>query len=622
MALSPDGRRLASATQNGSIALWDMEATTPALLASFQRFDSVVTGVAFSPDGRYFASGARKAGVPIVVWDLADAKQPKEVFRLALPNPDEACSFIFSNDSKVLFIGAGAGGQAGNLFAWSFEKERQARVLWTAPAALDSYWVRALDLSKDGNKLALAFGPVAVVIDASSGKELQKLAGHSKEIQAIQLTSNASHCVTASIDRTIRMWSIAESKEIWRNEVPIAPNEGLGISPDNEFAFSSSRGAANDPSLSGLVQYWRMPKTTSIANGKIGNATPINSTVALRNNQENSTKLAPELVWSSPPGKTRWWSACYSPTGNFIAAGEQNPVIQQPQSAPIRVWPLSSDQNGSDSIVLQHPAANSRISSLVFSSDGKLMASAANGSIALWDMEATSPTMLTSFQRFDATVFGMAFSPDGRYFASGSVKTSTPVIVWDIGNPKQPKEAFKLTLPAPDSPCAFDFSNDSKTLFISSGAKNHAGHLFGWTFKTDKVAKLLWTGPAQANAPFPRAINLSPDGNQIAVAHGTQCLVLQSSSGKQVGSFGGHASIVQAIDWTSDGSECYSASYDQTIRRWNVADGKETWRNDSATGRNEGFGVSADGKFGFSSGYDMKDDSLNVVQFWRLRSDK
>ncbi len=331
----------------------------------------------------------------------------------------------------------------------------------------------------------------------------------------------------------------------------------------------------------------------------------------------------PGLVWSSPTGKTRWWSACYSPTGNFIAAGEQNPAIQQPQTAPIRVWPMSSDQNGSDSFVLQHPAANSRISSLAFSSDGKLMASAANGSIALWDMEARSPTLLTAFQRFDGTVFGMAFSPDGRYFASGSTKPSTPVLVWDIGDPKKPKESFKLTLPAPDSPCAFDFSNDSKTLFISSGAKDQAGHLFGWTFKTDKVAKLMWTGPAQANAPFlPRAINLSPDGNQIAIAHGTQCVILQADTGKQVGSFGGHSSIVQAIDWTPDGRECYSASYDQTIRLWNVADGKETWRNNAATGRNEGFGVSSDGKFMFSSGYDMKDDTLNAVQFWRLPSDQ
>jgi serine/threonine protein kinase len=346
--------------------------------------------------------------------------------------------------------------------------------------------------------------------------------------------------------------------------------------------------------------------------------------------QENNTKVTPAqndsqrpgLVWSSLAGKTRWWSACYSPTGNFIAAGEQNPAIQQPQTAPIRVWPLSSDQNGSDSIVLQHPVANSRITSLVFSSDGKLMASAANGSIALWDMESTSPSMITSFQRFDATIFGMAFSPDGRYFASGSVKTSTPVIVWDIADPKKPKEAFKLTLPAPDSPCAFDFSNDSKTLFISSGGKDLDGHLFGWTFKADKVAKLLWTGPAQAKAPYPRAINVSPDGSKIAIAHGTQSIVLQANSGKQIGSFGGHASNVQAIDWTPDGSECYSASYDQTIRRWNVADGKETWRNNVATGLNEGFGVSTDGKFGFSSGYDMKDDTLNVVQFWRLPNDK
>ncbi len=259
MNFSPDGRRLASATLNGSVAIWDMDATTPSLLSTFHRFEEKIIGLAFSPDGRFFATGARKAGVPFIVWDLADVRQPKEAFRCTLPDPDEPCSFAFSKDSKALFIGAGVRGKPGNLFKWVFETERSAKAIWSAPPGLDTHWVRALNIAKDGKTLVLAFGSSAFIVDASTGREIKKLTGHSKEVQAVQLSQSAESCLTGSVDQTLRLYSVSTGNEVWRNEVPTGPNEGLAISPDDQYAFSSSRGSQTDPM--GFVQFWRLPKT-------------------------------------------------------------------------------------------------------------------------------------------------------------------------------------------------------------------------------------------------------------------------------------------------------------------------------------------------------------------------
>ena len=67
MALSPDGRLLALAAQDGTIRLWS--ATKFKELRKLRGHDGAVTALAFSPDGRLLASGSMDATV--LVWDVA-----------------------------------------------------------------------------------------------------------------------------------------------------------------------------------------------------------------------------------------------------------------------------------------------------------------------------------------------------------------------------------------------------------------------------------------------------------------------------------------------------------------------------------------------------------------------
>jgi WD40 repeat protein len=55
LALSPDGRLLASASKNGFLNLWDLAAGK--LLASVEQGDFAFQVVAFSPDGKTLATG-------------------------------------------------------------------------------------------------------------------------------------------------------------------------------------------------------------------------------------------------------------------------------------------------------------------------------------------------------------------------------------------------------------------------------------------------------------------------------------------------------------------------------------------------------------------------------------
>ncbi len=109
LALSPNGRLLASASADRSIRLWEVE--TGGELASLTAHQATVGAIAFSPDGRRLASAAWDGSV--VVWDVA-SWEPLWESNL---HGQRVHSISFSADGSAFATGAGG----GELFLWSTE---------------------------------------------------------------------------------------------------------------------------------------------------------------------------------------------------------------------------------------------------------------------------------------------------------------------------------------------------------------------------------------------------------------------------------------------------------------------------------------------------------------------
>src|SRR5207253_2235489 len=66
VAFSPDGRFIASGSSDNTIRIWDL--TSSKSIATLQGHTNFVRSVAFSPDGRFIASGS--SDKTIRIWDL------------------------------------------------------------------------------------------------------------------------------------------------------------------------------------------------------------------------------------------------------------------------------------------------------------------------------------------------------------------------------------------------------------------------------------------------------------------------------------------------------------------------------------------------------------------------
>ena len=100
VAFGDRGRLLATASNDGNARVWNVR--TGALVNTFSGHQGTVTGVAFSPDGRWLATGgARKAGV----WQVRDSNLDRNfLFFVAPPLNQQAplTSIAFTRNQTIV----------------------------------------------------------------------------------------------------------------------------------------------------------------------------------------------------------------------------------------------------------------------------------------------------------------------------------------------------------------------------------------------------------------------------------------------------------------------------------------------------------------------------------------
>jgi WD40 repeat protein len=162
-------------------------------------------------------------------------------------------------------------------------------------------------------------------------------------------------------------------------------------------------------------------------------------------------------------------------------------------------------------------------------------------------------------------VQSLAFSPDGRFIASGGFQE---VILWDAqtGMLKQKLTGFA------DRVVALDFSKDAKLLATGGGAPTEDGEIKIFEVATGKQVLDIKNG--HSDTVF--GVRFSPDGTKLATCAADKFVkVFELPSGKFLKSFEGHTHHVLDVGWKNDGKLLASCGADNVIKVWDYEKGEQ-----------------------------------------------
>jgi WD40 repeat protein len=241
LARSADGTKWATAQAN-TVQVWDV--ATGKELLSFEGHDNLINCLAFSPDGKRLATGSEDT--TIMLWDLATGKtQATLKGHRAYVN-----SLAFTPNGMILASGAGDNNPSNPVASetklWDPEAGKEQ-----APLKGHTGVVSCVAFSPDGRWLATASFDWAVKIwDVAEKKEVATLdsevttvdfpAAHQGAVSAVAFSHDGKTLATGAFDKLVRLWDTTT----WRERATLKGHEGyigyLVFAPSGKWLASGS----------------------------------------------------------------------------------------------------------------------------------------------------------------------------------------------------------------------------------------------------------------------------------------------------------------------------------------------------------------------------------------------
>jgi WD40 repeat protein len=193
VAFSPDGRWLASGDWDGEVRLWDAATGEP---CATLRHTGVVWGLAFGPDGAWLVGGT-DADSRLRIWDVATARARRGT---PLPVGNFRAPTVSPDGRRVAGTAIDAQGKKSHLHVWDLASGER---LFSAEGS-------ALAYSPDGRWLAAlaADGKTVLLLDARTHETAARLHGHEREVHKVAFSPDGRRVASCSSDRTVCLWEI------------------------------------------------------------------------------------------------------------------------------------------------------------------------------------------------------------------------------------------------------------------------------------------------------------------------------------------------------------------------------------------------------------------------------
>ena len=545
LAVSRDGRRMATHTPNGGVCIID-RATGD--------HEAVLDGLR----GRLEAADFSATGTRLVTLEddraamLWDAESGRLIARCG--GADRPCEdFVFSPDGSRLAAVSRMSAELREVFVYDTGDGRLVCTVTTTPR---QEWGEAIMLfTTDGGRLITSFNSNELVVwSVADGQLLARLPGHDATVIAAAISPDGRRIASGTVSGHIHVWN-ADSYACERTLIGHTAAVSSLVFRDNETLASGS--------LDGTVRFWSSTAAEPLAvlpdirGMSAAIFSPDGRQLAVAPGDQGGIQIwdtrtvqrIHTLIDTSDTTK----QIAYSPDGSLVAAAFQSTR----QDGDVRVW-----QADSGKLLWTLGGHTEGAVAVGFNSDGtRLLTTSGNGMVMVWDVR-TGRQQMAHHSGFRAViartvaVFGLGGS---------RVACSTHELLdSDTGN-------AVTTLLNHGRVTCLTTSPDGRKL--ATGVAMGAVHLNDCA-TGNRLASFI------GHNGFVRAIAFSSDGGRLLTGTQDGTVRLWDARGNgeirdDIHLFRGHEGAVESVAFAPDGRRIITASTDGTVRIWDAVQGRE-----------------------------------------------
>lgn len=222
VVFSPDGKQLASGSEDKTMKLWNIEEEE--LLHTFEGHFSTINDIAFHPKGKYIYSAGDKT---IRIW------KPEGAY---INNLRGHRTYIWSISTTSDGNKVATGSFEEDFYFWDMIN---TSLIKTFSGHKKS--VLSVDISPDDNHIASGSLDETIKLwDIRSGNEIRTGYGHSGNIYDIEFSPDGKYLVTASGDNTLKLWDVLTFNQVRTFKGHKEAVMAVNFSPDGLHILSAS----------------------------------------------------------------------------------------------------------------------------------------------------------------------------------------------------------------------------------------------------------------------------------------------------------------------------------------------------------------------------------------------
>lgn len=453
IALSPDGRYLASASRDLSARIWDLETKTLSRALSGHKFR--LTTVAYSPDGKLLATASLDRTVRF--WNVESGEIVLTINQVDVPQ-----SLALLPGGRELAIGSRGGG----LDLW-----RASESGWVGQAERVHSWqthrgrIAQIAISPADGSIASVGRSGQLIVSQRPREQLRQFVRPARQFLQVAWVPRRNWLATNDT-QAVELHDVASCRVIARLELSsICQAVAVSASGDQLATLDGA----------GEVRIWAIPPAPARSDATPTSDVRLASTrswnVGHHFEKLNCAKFSPDgktlviadyrrdNVYRFDVGTGRslgtltvpdCYQAIFSPDGRFLAVPSRN---------DIQIWDAGSGQL--DRILTGH---TSTVEAIAYSPDGRHLASGCDDRlIKVWDTDTGDERY--SFSGHRDEVARLAYSGDGRSLVSSA--EDGEILIWHMatGRPlyqldRLPHEGWGFLLAPDRSNLAITYAHD------------------------------------------------------------------------------------------------------------------------------------------------------------------